>query len=353
MAQQWAFLTDAEGWVNSSLDPANWDVVIYHNLAGAIYSNFSWEGSDTVRHTLDTPETAAELSFWYYIDSGGYEGNDWDALINITVQYTDSSETAGSVTWPIDTANSGWLKKTLSLDAKDVETIVLVSGFLAPPSGSGAGVVYFDEVTIGGASDAGFRLLGLAVDNGNLYKTDIYDSTLRVITYLKSTLEASGTATFGTCDYAAPDTFVGGLYPLTRPGADDEVYAYGLDGSANQINYKSGTLDWANISPGTAVWGGDFCAALLFDALTPTDMVAVPANDDDMQRDTTGTGDWSTGGNSGQDVTGGVRYPTRPEQLLLAGAEAGTLLYSPNTGISWDNVGGTALGTINWIEVNR
>lgn len=354
MTQQWTFLTDAEGWISpGSGDPANWDTVIYHNLAGAIYSNYTWEGADTVSHTLDTPETVGELSFWYYIDSGGYEGNDLDTLISITVQYTDTSETAGSVTWPIDSANSGWLKTTLTLDAKDVAKIVLTSSFLAAPSGSGAGVVYFDEVTIGAAADTGFRLLGLAVDNGNLYTTDVYDSTLRLVTYDKATLTASGTATFGTCDYAAPDDGTGGLYPLARPGADNELYAYGLDGSANQINYKSGTLDWSNISPGTAVWDGNFCAALLPDALAPDDIIAVPYNDDDIQRTTTAGDDWASAGNAGQEITGGVRYPTRPDELLLAGAAAGTLFYSPNNGASLNNVGGTALGTINWIEVNR
>lgn len=202
------------------------------------------------------------------------------------------------------------------------------------------------------------RILRLDTDTTNLYATMIEGGTQKLKYYDLANLAAQGTATFGSVDYADPDTQTAGLFPVVRPGADQVVYVHGRDGNSKQVqvNDLNGTLGWQDCGPGTGTWGtAKFCTALLPDILNPLDVVAA-FSDGAVYRsdDNTGTGSWVLYGTAtaGTVTVGlrqaGLRFALANNEHLLAGTAAGTIMYTPNYGISWDEVGGTAIGTVNW-----
>lgn len=221
----------------------------------------------------------------------------------------------------------------------------------------GSGGLYASDEIIGVLGD-GLRYLRLAADNGYLYYTGIENGTISAWHRNLSDLAPAGTATFGTTDFTDPDGQTAGLYPVTRPGADNIVYAFGRANDKQvYFNDLNGTLGWQDIGAGTATWETTkFCTALLPDVLNPPDVIAA-FSDGDIYRsdDNTGTGNWTLMGTAAEGTVAvglrqaGLRYALSNNEVLLAGTAAGTLMYTPNYGVSWDEVGGTAIGTINWI----
>lgn len=200
-------------------------------------------------------------------------------------------------------------------------------------------------VTAGGP----IRALGMAADFASLYVTGIKSTMLSLVTIDLATLAASGTATFGTANYTEPDTFTRGIYPALT---DNYLYIYGRDGNDVQIWYRENDV-WGEAGPGTATWAADkFCVALLADPLNPNDLISV-FHDNDVYRTQVGLLSWNKQGDAAGGLRGGVRHPTQPERVYLAGTAAGELYYSPNLGVSYSSIGGTAIaGTINAIEVS-
>lgn len=213
--------------------------------------------------------------------------------------------------------------------------------------------IYLDEFP---AALADRRYLGIDADFGHIYLTSITGGS---VTYNSVTIGGTafdGTATFGAADYADPDTFTKGLYPVIRPGVDSVLYLRGRDGNSKQTWYNdlNGTVGWVDIGPGTATWGtAKFAVALMPDQLNPFDVI-VAFSDNDVYRTEEGTSNWVKQG----DAPSGLRCAARLtgtagfETFLAGGTAAGTAWFTQNMGVSFTG-GGTAAGTINAIEVSR
>jgi hypothetical protein len=174
----------------------------------------------------------------------------------------------------------------------------------------------------------------------------------------QSTLTVQNEWNFGTANYTDPDDLTAGLYPLVKPGTDNVVYGFGggMSGWNNsQIHYNdlNGTLGWQDIGPGTATWGtAKFMTAAMIDPLENDDLV-VAFSDDDIYTTPEGTANWVKLGDATQGVRAAGRHPVRDNEILFAGTAGGSAYWSPNWGVTMTDAGGTALGTINWVEVSR
>jgi hypothetical protein len=202
-----------------------------------------------------------------------------------------------------------------------------------------------------------FRFLGFAADTGTLMVSGLKDGgTLQLFDYPLDTLTESGTASFGAGTDAELDARTRGIFPVAKPMADDVWYLYGRDGSNVQVQYndRNGTLGWVDLSPGTASWGSSKYAVGLWPSSTSNDNIIVGFSDDDVWRTLFGTFSWVQMGDADTgDLRAGARMITnRANELVLAGASAGSVLYSPDSGATFADVSGTALGVINAIEVS-
>lgn len=232
-------------------------------------------------------------------------------------------------------------------------------------SGSGAsGTISYDDISFRDDGDsifngavAEFRFLGFAADTGTLMVSGLKSGgTLQLFDYDLDTLTESGTTSFGSATDADLDSRTRGIFPMAKPMEDDVWYLYGRDGNNVQVQYndRSGTAGWVDLSPGTASWGSTKYAVGLFPSSTDSQNVIVAFSDDDVWRTRFGTTSWVQMGDAdtGDLRTGARMIANRSNELILAGASAGSVLYSPNSGVAYDDVSGTALGTINAIEVS-
>lgn len=286
---------------------------------------------------------------------------DANAEIRVSLDYADTDT---YVINPLSAA--GWQQFSQSLAARVGQTLEGVAIELSVDiDGPFDWYVYIDSIKVGnpppptltsGTALPQRRYLGLAADSGKVYLTSITGGSITYYSIPQNILAADGTATFGTAAYTDPDAFTAGLFPVTRPGSDLIVYLYGRDGNSKQVQYNdlNGTLGWVDVGPGTATWGtAKYCVALLADLGQPDDVIAA-FYDNDVYRTETGTAAWTKQGDATSNLRTAARHPTTPENLYLAGTAAGTLLHSPNLGVSYGSVGGTVVaGTINAIEVSR
>jgi hypothetical protein len=206
-----------------------------------------------------------------------------------------------------------------------------------------------------GASTYEIRHLGLASDSENLYVTGNESGTLTTWVYDLSTLTEQTSYTHGAATYAELDNRTYGVFPAARPGSDNILYIYGRDGNDKQVQYldRNGTLGVQDVGPGTATWGtAKYANALMADPLTPNDVI-VSFDDDDLYRTTDATANWVKMGDATSGLRTSQRFPTDSNEIILGGTAAGTAHYTPNFGVSYGDVSGTSLGTINWFEVSR
>lgn len=218
--------------------------------------------------------------------------------------------------------------------------------------------VYLDSVYIAETPPTGptaRRYLGMGFDNANLYLTAVNDGVL-TLEYFALSLPGTilDTFTFGTVAYTDPDTYTRAIYPAVV--ADSELYLYGRDGSAVQVQYNdlNGTAGWVDVGPGTATWGtAKFCVALMPQPFAPRNLIAAFA-DDDMYHTVIGVdGGWEKMGDAGTALRTAGRVTTSFHQVLVAGQGTAEMYYSPNYGASFE-AGSTGLaGTVNAIEVSR
>ena len=227
-----------------------------------------------------------------------------------------------------------------------------------------SGDLYYDEWILDddNAADLGcgvttaFRFLNFAADTGTLMISGLKDAaTLKLYDYDLDTLTESGTASFGAATDTELDDRDRGIFPVAKPMEDDVWMLYGRDGNNVQVQYndRNGTLGWTDLGPGTATWGTAKYAVALMAEPTLTDDIIVAFDDDDVYRTRFGTMTWVKMGDASSGLRVGARHiANRFNEIILAGTVAGTVLYSPNFGASYADVSGTALGTVNAIEVS-
>lgn len=217
---------------------------------------------------------------------------------------------------------------------------------------------YFDSVYIDESPPTGpteQRYLGIGMDNTYLYITSIDDQTLSLKYYATTDLTAGvGTFTFGTADYGDPDTFTRAIYPAVV--GDLQLYLYGRDGSAIQVQYNdiNGTAGWVDVGPGTATWGtAKYCVALMPQPIAPRNLIAA-FSDDDIYHTVLGIdGGWTKTGDAGTALRTAGRVTTTFHQILVAGQGTAEMYYSQNFGESFTNALSGLAGTVNAIEVSR
>jgi hypothetical protein len=269
-----------------------------------------------------------------------------------------SGNGTGSVQLWLNGINQG---SNTSLDNNDhfndIEYVTLESDNTDVVSGSW----YIDNITLRNddtpvfGSATAFRFLGFTIDDTNLYVSGLKDgATLQLYDYDLAALGENGTASFGGATDAEIDAQARGIFPVARPAADQVLYLYGRDGNNVQVQYNdlNGTLGWTDVGAGTATWGTDkFATGLLLAQTSPNDVIVV-FKDDDAYRTLFGTSNWAKMGDatSGTRVAG--RDPITKTKVIAGGTVAGTVHYSDNLGVSWDDASGTAMGTINSFEWN-
>lgn len=205
-------------------------------------------------------------------------------------------------------------------------------------------------------STTAFRFLGFDADDGTLMVSGLKDAgTLKLYDYDLDTLTEQGTASFGAATDSDLDNRTLGIFPVAKLGESDVWYLHGRDGSDVQVQYndRNGTLGWTDIGPGTATWGTAKYAVGLMPEPTLSDDVIVTFSDDDVYRTRFGTMTWAKMGDAGGGLRASARQVSnRFNEILVAGTAAGTVEFSNNFGASFGDVAGTALGTINAIEVS-
>lgn len=214
-----------------------------------------------------------------------------------------------------------------------------------------------DDTQIYPASSASeFRFLGFDADTGTLMVSGLKDGgTLQLFDYDLAALGENGTASFGSATDTELDNRERGIFPVSRPSADDVWYLYGRDGNNVQVQYndRNGTLGWTDIGAGTATWGSTKYAVALMPEHTLAVDVIVAFADADVYRTRYGTATWAVAGTTNTGLrTAARQVAARRNELLLAGTAAGTLEFSNNFGVSYGDVSGTALGVINALEVS-
>lgn len=238
----------------------------------------------------------------------------------------------------------------------------LSSFFLDTGGWTGSGTLYYDEIIIRDDTTpiyppvTAFRFLGFDADNENLYASGLKDdATLQLFDYDLPTLTEGGTASFGSGTDAELDALTRGIFPVVKPMADKVLYLRGRDGNDVQVQYndQNGTLGWVDIGPGTATWGTAKYAAGLLTAPTYTDDTIAVFSDDDIYRTRFGTEIWVQMGDAGEGLRAGARHiGNRFNEILVGGTAAGTIEWSNNFGVTFGDVSGTILGTVNAFEVS-
>lgn len=142
--------------------------------------------------------------------------------------------------------------------------------------------------------------------------------------------------------------------PVTRPGADGIVYLRGRDGNDIQVQV-SDDFGYTFFDLSDYTWASSkFAVALLPDPLKPLDMVLI-FSDDDIYRSDDGGLTWEKSADAAVTQREAARHPIDESDLILAGqgAGAGELHYSPNYGVTNEDVGDAAMDIVNAIEVSR
>lgn len=274
-------------------------------------------------------------------------------MIRVVVTTVESAAIINQAIQSVASADTGWLTFSVSMPALNVgETIELIQLIQDITLIEGAGDLFYADTVVLGISQK--RMLGMTSDFTSLYVTSIEGGLITLITHSLTSLLPTGTATFGAAAYTDPDTLTRGLWPVRKPGADQVLYLRGRDGADKHVQYNNlnGTLGWENVGA-TAVWGtAKFCVALMPSLYQPAGVVAA-FSDDDVYHTLSGTSAWTKLADAPTGLRAGGRHPTGMDEMLLAGTAAGTLHYTHNLAESFDTTGGTAIGTINWIEFSR
>jgi hypothetical protein len=196
------------------------------------------------------------------------------------------------------------------------------------------------ETTAAPAAANAFRVLGLAVDAGQLYVTGLKDGTVQLYTYsnLDDLIEGGTVHAFGAATDSDIDNLAAGIWPAIRPGTDSVLWLYGLDGNGvqvqqNDLNGAGGWIDWS-----AGAWSAaQVAVSLLIDPLKPTDLVAL-MDDNDVYRSQDEGQTWAKTGDASFLLKTGARHPTNGRETVLAGQAAGELEYSHNFGDSVDAI---------------
>lgn len=205
------------------------------------------------------------------------------------------------------------------------------------------------------AGDPELRHLGLASDATNLYITQNNGGTLQHVYYDLATLTAQGTASLGAATYAQVDSNTYGIYPVVKASDEQKVYLRGRDGNDLQVQHNAldGTLGWVDDGPGTATWGvAKFAVSLSPDPLRSDD-ITVAFDDDDLYRTEDNATTWTKYGDATTGLRAGLRFATANNEHIVGGTAAGSVFYTPNWGVSFEDTSGTTLGTIEWFEESR
>jgi hypothetical protein len=215
------------------------------------------------------------------------------------------------------------------------------------------GKFLIDEFLVGDShSDSlfepGFRITSLYADYDYLYVAALAASQLELWRYQIETLVENGTVpTFGISNNTALDD-LDQVFELA--GRPDAIFLYGLDGDGVQVQVSTDSGDtWTDLS--AVAWGSQVCVGLFPGPLDPADLAVVFTNND-LGRSTDGGLSWTKTGDAAGTLRRAARYPTRPGELLLAAQAADTAYFTPNAGVSFEDVSDT-IGTINAIEVSR
>lgn len=194
------------------------------------------------------------------------------------------------------------------------------------------------------------RHTGLAADQARLYVTANQGGTLRSFAYDLETLTVEAISDFGAVTYAELDARSHGIFPVTKPGVNGDLFARGRDGNDNQVlrSVDSGE-SFANV--GDAGWSSSkYCVALLPDPLNSDDIVAC-FDDDDLYRSEDGSDSWAKTGDSPVTLREAGRHYLDRSELLLAAQAADSLRFTNNQGGSFDDIS-DSVGTVNAVEVS-
>lgn len=197
------------------------------------------------------------------------------------------------------------------------------------------------------------RLLGIATDGQNVFITGNYSGTLKLSTYqlhpdLPTALVNINSVSAGAATYAELDNRTKGIFPVCKLGGEI-VYLRGLDGEGRQVTYSDDT--GSTLTDLSDSWSTKYAVALLIDPLNPTDII-VPFDDNDIYQTIDGGENWTKVADADVNLREAARNLIDELQLLLAGqsAGAGELFWTPNLGVSTEDVSDAGLDVINHIE---
>lgn len=196
------------------------------------------------------------------------------------------------------------------------------------------------------------RHLGLATDQAQLYLTANDAGTLKCFAYNLDTLTLVNTASLGAATFVEVNDRDRGIFPAVKPGTDEVVFLRGRDGSNVAVQRSDdggatfGDVDdvgWATTK---------YVVALLIDPLHPDDLVAV-FDDDDLYQSLDGGETWAKLADAPGTLRAAGRHLIDAGRLMLAAQAVDTIHFTPNLGLTTEDVSDAALNTINAIEVSR
>lgn len=208
-------------------------------------------------------------------------------------------------------------------------------------TGDSTGSFYLDQIVLRDddtpiyppvSPSSGFRAMGMDADSGVVYVTGLRDgATLELYLYDRETLaEDPAVDTFGTITDADVDALTGGVYPAIKPGMENVVWLYGLDGNGvqTQMNDLNGVAGWVDLSDGG--WSA-MVVALLIDPLKPSDLLALLA-DDDIYRSQDEGQLWEKVEDRPFNLRTGQHRPVNGREVVMAGQGDNEIEYSHNYG---------------------
>jgi len=216
----------------------------------------------------------------------------------------------------------------------------------------GLGIQFYSGGLFGGefSDESDVRLLEANKDTEYLYVVGIGSGTLKLWSYNLESNEYIRQVSAGSATYAELDNRTRGIFPIMKPG-EDLLYLRGRDGNDLQLQYSDdGGLTLTDLSD--AAWGSaKYATCILPDPLNPDDIIIV-FSDDDIYRSEDAGDTWAKVIDAPVVQRESARDLLDDKNLLLAGQVAGVgqLHFSPNYGVTTEDVGDASLGIINHIE---
>lgn len=326
--------------------------------------------TSTLTNNTDTHLVGAGEGLYFnlrFISNTLYVSDFTSKIFGIFIEFSDAGDLSylamgNSYFDAGDPLDTGWFQFTFPLSTREGKTINNIHFIAYGDRPDMTLTAYLDSIAFatsppafdpdaGVASDE-LRYIGLAADQVNLYASVNDSGTLKLFVYSLETLAQLTEVSFGAATFAELDDRTRGIFPVVKPGADGVVFLRGRDGSnvAVQRSDDSGAIFAAKDDGGWTTT--KYAVALLINPLDPDDLVAA-FDDDDLYQSLDAGETWTKLADAPGTLRAAGRHLVNPDHLLLAEQAADTIHFSPNLGLSSQDVSDAALDTINVIEVSR